>query len=67
MTGKRKAGESYSMSNYHPDFVKGIEKEGFEKLMTFSDQGGIVIAWGNSTSLFNGLLKDQTKGKRRGI
>ena len=63
MTGKRKAGESYSMSNYHPDFVKGIEKEGFEKLMTFSDQGGIVIAWGNSTSLFNGLLKIKRKEK----
>ncbi len=34
-----------------------MDKEGLENLMTFSDQGGIVIAWGRSTRLFEGLLK----------
>ncbi len=57
MTGKRKSGDSYYMGSYHPDYSKGMEKEGFEKLMTFSDQGGIVIAWGRSANLFEGLLK----------
>ena len=57
MTGKRKSGDSYYMGSYHPDYVKGMDKKGFENLMTFSDQGGIVIAWGRSTKLFEGLLK----------
>jgi hypothetical protein len=57
MTGKRKSGGSYYMGSYHPDYVKGIGKEGFEKLMTFSDGGGLIISWGRSTSLFEGMLK----------
>jgi len=61
MTGKRKSGESYYMGSYHPDYVKGIEKEGMEKLMSFSDQGGIIISWGRSAKLFEGLLKIKKK------
>jgi len=57
MTGKRKSGGSYYMGSYHPDYVKGIEKEGMEKLMAFSDGGGIVISWGRSANLFEGMLK----------
>ncbi len=57
MTGKRKSGDSYYMGSYHPDYVKGMDKKGFENLMTFSDQGGTVIAWGRSANLFEGLLK----------
>ena len=57
MTGKRKSGETYYMGSYHPDYVKGIEKEGLEKLMSFSDQGGIIITWGRSAKLFEGMLK----------
>jgi hypothetical protein len=61
MTGKRKSGESYYMGSYPPDYIKGIEKEGFEKLMTFSDEGGTVIAWGQSVGLFEGMLKIKQK------
>jgi len=61
MTGKRKSGDTYYMGSYHPDYVKGIEKAGMEKLMSFSDQGGIIIAWGRSSGLFEGLMK--IKGK----
>ena len=57
MTGKQKSGDSYYMGSYHPDYVKGMEKEGMEKLMTFSDKGGIIIAWGRSSGLFEGILK----------
>jgi len=56
MTGKRKSGDTYYMGSYHPDYVKGMDKKGFENLMTFSDQGGLVIAWGRSAGLFEGLL-----------
>ncbi len=57
MTGKRKSGDSYYMGSYRPEFVKGMEKEGFEKLMSFMDQGGIIISWGRSAKLFEGMLK----------
>ena len=56
MTGKRKSGESYYTGSYPPEYVKGIGKEGMEKLMTFIDGGGIVIAWGQSVGLFEGML-----------
>ncbi len=57
MTGKQKSGESYYMGSYPPEYVKGIGKEGMEKLMTFSDGGGKIVAWGRSASLFEGMLK----------
>jgi len=57
MTGKRKSGGSYYMGSYHPDYVKGIGKEGMEKLMTFSDGGGSIVSWGQSARLFEGMLK----------
>ena len=57
MTGKRKSGDDYYLGNYHPDYVKGMEKEGMENLMTFSKSGGIIIAWGRSVNLFEGVLK----------
>ncbi|RPI43513.1 MAG: hypothetical protein EHM46_03940 [Bacteroidetes bacterium] len=61
MTGKRKSGEEYYLGSYHPDYAKGMEKEGFEKLMDFSDQGGIILAWGRSAALFEGVLKIKRK------
>lgn len=45
------------MGSYHPDYVKGIGKEGMEKLMAFSDGGGNIISWGQSARLFEGMLK----------
>ncbi len=61
MSGKRKSGDSYYMGSYHPDYVKGIEKEGLEKLMGFSDQGGIIISWGRSAKLFEGMMTIKKK------
>ena len=61
MTGKRKSGDEYYLGSYHPDFVKGMEKEGFEKLMGFIDGGGIILAWGRSGRLFEGVLKIKRK------
>ncbi|MFC2129772.1 M14 family zinc carboxypeptidase, partial [Bacteroidota bacterium] len=57
MEGKRKSGDSYYIGNYHPDYLKGMGKEGFEELMTFMDEGGLIISWGQSANLFSGLLK----------
>jgi len=64
MTGKRKSGDDYYVGDYHPDYVKGMEKEGFEKLMAFSAGGGIIVAWGRSSALFEGLLKIKKENKK---
>ncbi len=40
-----------------PDYTKGIGKKGMEKLMAFLDNGGMIISWGASTSLFMGKLE----------
>jgi len=57
MTGKQKSGDDYYLGSYAPEYVKGMEKEGLENLMTWMDQGGIVLAWGRSAGLFEGVLK----------
>jgi hypothetical protein len=57
MEGKYKRGEDYYQGNYHPDYAKGLGKEGMEALMTFIDNGGMIISWGRSAGLFEGTLK----------
>jgi len=57
MKGKYKSGSDYFAPSYPPSFIKGIGEKGFSNLMTFIDKGGIVVAWRNSISLFEGLLK----------
>jgi hypothetical protein len=57
MEGKYGSGEDdYEISNYPPEFTKGIGKEGMKKLMEFVDKGGLVISWGLSVKLFEGAL-----------
>ncbi len=64
MNGKPGTEASPSMSNYHPDYQKGMGKKGFEKLLLFVNEGGKVISWGQSTDLFTGLL-EITKGETK--
>ena len=57
MDGKYKSSSGdYYPSSYPPEFVKGMGKKGFAKLMLFIDDGGTVVSWGNSTELFIGTL-----------
>jgi hypothetical protein len=57
MEGKYKSRDGeYYMSSYPPEFVKGMGKKGFEKLLKYIDEGGKVISWGSSTELFIGVL-----------
>jgi hypothetical protein len=62
MNGKPGAEGSAYMGNYHPDYLKGMGKKGLEKLMFFINNGGEVIAWGQSTDLFTGLLEFASGG-----
>ena len=57
MDGKYKSSSGdYYPSSYPPEFVKGMGKKGFEKLMLFIDEGGRIVSWGSSTELFLGTL-----------
>ncbi|HUS86948.1 MAG TPA: M14 metallopeptidase family protein [Bacteroidales bacterium] len=57
MTGKMSPDGSYLTGSAHPDFIKGIGDEGMKKLMAFLDNGGTILAWGESTELFVGKLE----------
>ena len=57
MEGKYKSKDDYYVTNYPPEFTKGIGKEGMEQLMTFLDKGGMIVSWGSSTELFFGKLE----------
>ena len=58
MTGKFKSFDgTYSPSSYPPEFTKGIGEIGFDKILKFLDNGGLIISWSASTGLFNGPLK----------
>ncbi len=56
-SGKYKSGSSYYISSYPPEYCKGMGDKGMQNLMTFLDNGGIIVSWGRSTELFNTNLK----------
>lgn len=57
MEGKYKTREDYRLSDYPPEFNKGMGKAGMEGLMSFLVQGGRIISWGRSADLFMGRLE----------
>jgi hypothetical protein len=58
MRGKTKSAEGvYNPSGYPPEYSKGIGDKGFEKVLKFLANGGIIISWGESAGLFMGPLK----------
>ncbi len=62
MTGKPGSDGGAYMSSYHPEYQKGMGKKGFEKLLLFINNGGMVLSWGQSTDLFTGLLEMTVAG-----
>ena len=58
MEGMYKSDEgTYSMSSYAPEYVVGMGKEGKSNVIEFIEYGGVVLSWGRSTELFEGMLK----------
>jgi hypothetical protein len=59
MNGKYKSegSDQYTISNYPPEFTKGIGKEGMDRILNFLEKGGLIISWGKSTGLFMGNLE----------
>jgi zinc carboxypeptidase len=57
MKGKWKSDDDYMVTSYPPEYTKGIEKKGMEKITQFIEDGGLIISWGESTGLFDGTLE----------
>jgi hypothetical protein len=57
MKGKWKSEDEYMVTSYPPEFTKGIEKKGMQKLAQFIEDGGFIISWGGSTGLFDSTLE----------
>ncbi|MDX8338599.1 M14 family metallopeptidase [Draconibacterium sp. IB214405] len=54
--GKYKSSDGKtSLPNYDPKYIKGMEKEGVQKLLKFENEGGTIVCWGESTELFLGV------------
>ncbi len=64
LNGKPGSETAPTMSNYHPDYQKGMGKKGLEKLLLFVNDGGKIISWGQSTDLFTGML-EITRGETK--
>jgi hypothetical protein len=56
MDGKYKSENQLYLTDYPPEYAKGIGKEGMKPLLEFLEEGGIVVAWGQSCDLFMGTL-----------
>jgi len=65
MEGKYKSGKNYYISNLPPAYAKGMGKKGFQKILKFLDEGGVIISWGRSTDLFIGLLEYQKSKEKK--
>jgi len=58
MEGKYKnESDDYRLTGYPSEFTKGIGENGFNNLMKYLDNGGLIVSWGSSTDLFTGVLK----------
>jgi hypothetical protein len=58
MEGKYKTeGDDYRLTSYPAEFTKGMGENGFNSLMKYLENGGIIVSWGSSTDLFTGILK----------
>lgn len=65
MEGKYKSDGTYYPSRYTPDMAKGMGSKGKKELLTFIENGGIVLSWGRSTELFLGVLQiEKTKDEK---
>ncbi len=55
LEGKYERAKVMSIPNYDPEYIKGMGKEGLQKIMKFENEGGTVVSWGSSTELFMGI------------
>ncbi|MFO8236415.1 MAG: M14 family metallopeptidase [Bacteroidales bacterium] len=64
LKGNYERGGQYRMSNYPPEFSKGMGKEGLAKVMKYVDEGGKVMSWGSSSEIFMGKQSIENNGDK---
>jgi hypothetical protein len=57
MQGRSEWGGQVFIPFYHPDYIKGMGREGWQKVLGFIQDGGKVVSWGRSVDLFSGLME----------
>lgn len=55
--GSYKSENEHYYMKYPPEYMKGMEEKGYEKILKFINDGGKAIAWRNATELFSGIQK----------
>ncbi len=50
---------------YPPEYTKGMEQKGFEKILKFIHNGGKVVAWREATELFSGVQNYSINDKEK--
>jgi hypothetical protein len=65
MEGKYKSGEQYYIADYPPEYMKGMGKDGFQKVLKFLNDGGVILSWGSSVGLFTGNLELKTTAESK--
>lgn len=57
LKGQRERGDELYIFNYPAEYTRAMGKEGLQKIMTWVNEGGIIISWEQSAGLFEGLLQ----------
>ena len=55
LDGNYKSENQHYFMKYPPEYLKGMEKKGYEKILKFINNGGNVIAWRDAAELFSGV------------
>lgn len=65
INGNYKSENSQYFMKYPPEYMKGMEKKGYEKILKYINNGGNVIAWRDATELFSGVLSYSVSDKEK--
>jgi len=57
MTGVNRRGSEQFFPFYPPGYAVGMEKEGWQNVLGFIENGGTVLSWGRSVDLFTGVME----------
>lgn len=57
MQGTFRRGDDHFIPFYPTDYIKGMGKEGWQNVLGFIENGGIVLSWGRSVDLFMGNME----------
>ncbi len=65
ISGNYNSNGSRYFLKYPPEYTKGMEQKGFEKILKFIHNGGKVVAWREATELFSGVQNYSINDKEK--